>query len=497
MPKNYHNEFKVGMIGSFNPLNVITHDPTGLSSGQYENHYTNNPVNSMWNPWDAAKHAAEEAAKAAKKAAEAALKGVKKVIETEKTVAKNVLEGTGLLPHKINALASMEKMSGMLLTMIKKGIDKIGGVEKLAQALGIEPKEIQRILANPDTTDGMRKLADIAGVVSGMIDVAAIATIENPVISAPLALIAEQLGVFSNTVSSGADLIDAANRIGGHWDKGDYAEILKELSGMGKTLKNAVSDEMAEDLRIDELTSRFDDLSEKAKIAQKVRDKVKEQLTKLNTKESQDQKDILELEDAQDRDTENFKKQQKELDDLKLLELQDTKTLQLGQEQLKRGQHQIQLGQEQLKRGQHQIEAQNRRILAEEGVLESGQLLNRTLIRKQIKSSRNNTEMLRQIASDNRHSTQAIAHKQVILDNELQKLDNEELDEIDATMRMATKLDPPRTFFDFNKDLDDFESNNHRVDYIAENYDTFIRLPQKEIDNILEQMLGLGAGASF
>lgn len=458
MGRNFFSEFKRGLEQTFNPMTSRSQDPTGVTK------IFNFPATNMPH--------------------------INPIADIGGDILTGIEHGLGLgggfLPpsmnpltsHRENALSSVKDMTKKLLGMVNEAVKIVGGVDALAKILGIPTPSLVEVLKDPDTTANMRQLGDVAGVVAGVINFVG-GSIADPF----TALLAEQIGILSQTVTSAADLIDSANRVSGHWDNGDYAAMLKEMAGMTQTLKGVVSDEAAEDLRLDELNDRLNGFSEKAKKAQEVRDMTKKVLDKLNTKEAQDQLDIAELEEDQSRDAENFRQQQAELDELKLLEVADTEELREGQEKLSRG--------------QEQIEAQNRRVLAEEGVLESNQLINRALQREQIKSLRTNTQMLKDIGSDNRHETQAIKHKQVILDNELQKLDTDERDEIDATLRMATKLDPPRTAADFIKDLDSYETNPHRIQYIAENYDQFIRLPQSQIDNLLEKMLDMGVGVAF
>ncbi len=451
MGRNYFNEFKSGLAQTFNPMTALSKDPTGVSK-IFEFPSTNMPQLFPPLPIPSLPH-----------------------LPSLPSFPSNPFDPSANASSP--ALKSVADMEEKLKTIIQSVMDKIG-LDKISEATGIPESVLRAVMEETTGTKGMRNLADVAQVFSAIVEAAAGGPLD---IFGDLA--AEQIMEFASTLTSVADLIDAgketvdkAKKIGEHWNNGDYDKILDELADMSNILAKVAQKEITDELKLDEFETKMRDLAGKSRQAQKFRDDAKTffGLTK---------DELNELEEDQDRDAENFRQQAAEIDELRDLEIIDSEELKEGQEKLQRG--------------QHQIEAQNRRILAEEGALEHGQLLNRELQRKQIQSSRDNNQLLREITKDNRSQTQAIKHGQVIQDNELQKLDTDERDEIDATLRMATKLDPPRDIADFVKDLDSYETNPHRIQYIAENYEQFIRLPADQIDNLLNKMLDMGIGVAF
>ena len=257
MGRNYFNEFKRSMEQAFTPMSSRSQDPTGVTK------IFNFPSTNMPH--------------------------INPIANIGGDIITGIENGLGLgggilppslnpfTPHRENALSSVSEMTEKMLGMINQALDIVGGVDILAGVLGVEPSQISKLFTDPNTTDRMRALGDVAGVLSGLIDVVG-GGLADPI----TLLLSEQIGVLSQTVTSAADLIDGANRVGEHWNNGDYAAMLKEMAGMTQTLKGVVSDEAAEDLRLDELNDRLNDFSDKAEKAQQVRDKVKLSLSILN-----------------------------------------------------------------------------------------------------------------------------------------------------------------------------------------------------------------------
>lgn len=536
MGRNYFNQFKRGLNQTFTPMTVFSKDPIGVTDAFL--HPTNNMPQS--NPvFGGANQSNIFGLPPFPK-----LPPIGDVICTGLGFCpgKDGESGGGTIPPppspdsgKETALLSVEDMAGTLSDTINHVLDIIG-FDKMATAIGMNPVELRDLLNNPDRAgDRFKALGDLAGVVAGIVNVFAVTTGD-----APLALIAQQIGMTGTAIRAGGDLIEIVGETGVHFHNGDYGKMTESLKKMNKLLKGVVSDEVADKLQLDKLDDRLDTANNNIQLAKDARDAINNVLSKVKSQEFQDALDIKELEEDQDKDAAQFIAQQQQINELqnqlllprdkrgrnrnqqpidrnKFPQLPDDRrgkdaepfperpetNLQKldrvleGEQGLARGQQGLRRGQELLAERQNQIEGQNRRILAEEGIIEKGQSQIRQAQRRQIQSSRTNNEILKQIGRDNRGQTQAIKHSQVILDNELQKLDTDERDEIDATLRMAVKLDPPRNLLDFVKDLNSFETNPHRVQYIAENYQQFIRLPQEQIDQLLSKMIQQGAIASF
>ena len=79
-----------------------------------------------------------------------------------------------------------------------------------------------------------------------------------------------------------------------------------------------------------------------------------------------------------------------------------------------------------------------------------------------------------------------VKRSEAVLDNELQKVDKEEIKEVDSLARIATTLDRPTNIEDFLKDLQEFDTTAARIDYVAENYSTFILLEKRKMDMVLD-----------
>jgi len=110
------------------------------------------------------------------------------------------------------------------------------------------------------------------------------------------------------------------------------------------------------------------------------------------------------------------------------------------------------------------------------------------LTKKEISIDKNNNEQLKEIVSQNRGETAAIKHSQVILDAELRQIVDEEVMVNDNIARVATTLDRPRNVSDFLKDIQTFQSSQSKIDYVAENYRTFVNFNQFDMNSVLSTL---------
>ena len=125
-------------------------------------------------------------------------------------------------------------------------------------------------------------------------------------------------------------------------------------------------------------------------------------------------------------------------------------------------------------------------------VVSGEDILNVTL-GKETSEIRGVTDQLKILIKNNRSDAEAVQHNEIRLDDDLQKVSSEELKEVDELARIATTLDRPSTSQDFIKDLQSFSSSESKVEYIAENYQTFSLLSAKDIDRILDNLIDTGA----
>ena len=160
------------------------------------------------------------------------------------------------------------------LSLVRTAIDSLGGIEAVAAAIGIGADKIRNILKDPRTTQGARNLADVIQVVSGIVDAVGLAS-ANPITTPAGLLLSEQLGILAGTITSGADLLDSANKVSDHWENGEYDKLLRELGNMTGTLGNIVSEEKKDQLQLDRLQNTFNDFADKAEQADKVVTQVK------------------------------------------------------------------------------------------------------------------------------------------------------------------------------------------------------------------------------
>jgi hypothetical protein len=109
------------------------------------------------------------------------------------------------------------------------------------------------------------------------------------------------------------------------------------------------------------------------------------------------------------------------------------------------------------------------------------------------KAENTHTDQLKQIIKDNRGEHEAQQHAQVKLDRELQALESEAQKEVNELARISTVLDRPSTVFDFRKDLQSFETVAAQLDYVSENYSTFINMNSRDIDSVLDVLIDKGA----
>lgn len=107
------------------------------------------------------------------------------------------------------------------------------------------------------------------------------------------------------------------------------------------------------------------------------------------------------------------------------------------------------------------------------------------LINKESQIELDNNKQLKNLIKENQSETEAIKHSQVVLDNELQALEKEEEKEEDTLNMIRTNLDRPLSVEDFLKDINSFNTHKAKLDYVVENYTSFINLSQPSIDKIL------------
>lgn len=122
-----------------------------------------------------------------------------------------------------------------------------------------------------------------------------------------------------------------------------------------------------------------------------------------------------------------------------------------------------------------------------------------SLQEKEITVDKTHNEQLNKLINENRAETQAIKHQEKIIDKELQqveegleevegeikKLEDEEKQNININNRIASTLDRPTSPADFIKDLQGFIGEQAKIDYLTENYETFISFNQSDITKIL------------
>lgn len=220
------------------------------------------------------------------------------VIESEVgTVVRRVIPGLprGDSSHRANALTSINDIANAGLSIVNKAIDILGGIENVAKAIGIDPQKLKQALSSPETPDRIAQLGDVFGVVAGLVNTFGVSTLD------PVAIgIAEQLGVVSNTLQSGADLVRSGQAISKHWEKGEFDKIFKETAKMAGTLKNVVSEEHAEQLKLDELQKKFNTFSKVAEVSQKVVGKLTNKVEALQVEEEKEEIEISQLESRVD-----------------------------------------------------------------------------------------------------------------------------------------------------------------------------------------------------
>jgi len=114
------------------------------------------------------------------------------------------------------------------------------------------------------------------------------------------------------------------------------------------------------------------------------------------------------------------------------------------------------------------------------------------LLGDEIKLDITNNEQIKQFIQENHGDNEALKHGQVILDNELKKLQTEELKEEDVLNQIRTTLDAPGNNFDFVKDIENFNNPKAILEYLAENLLQFEGLPAQQLDVILDLALSKG-----
>ncbi len=126
----------------------------------------------------------------------------------------------------------------------------------------------------------------------------------------------------------------------------------------------------------------------------------------------------------------------------------------------------------------------------------AGEIIN-VIANKELQIEKNNNDQLKILIDENKGDAEAQKHGQVLLDNELQKLETEEKKEEDISMRIATAIDRPVSINDFMKDIQSFNSEKAKIDYVVENYSTFISLGQGDINSILDMLNSSNAISVF
>ena len=354
--------------------------------------------------------------------------------------------------HKDRAHSSTTEVFNKIKNVVEDLLKGVGE-EEFSRLTGIPVASLRKILTFAGTqTDNMRALGDIANVLGAVIDFGG-GSVLNPF----TALTGEQLLQGGSGLTSAADLIDDANNAVHHWNNGEYHEVVAKMGNMAKSLKGIVGKEKAEELQLDKLSDRFSDVSGKMKIAQEKLSMVKEKLGLQG----------VEIESIKQEERENEKKNQERARAME-------KSMELNQEL------EVHL-EERNEAGQHEI-------LNQLGGLKNIEEIQTSLQMENIQSSRTNNHLLNQIIEDNRGEHKAFQHQAIVLDKALQGLEDEEEKEVDSLNQIATTLDRPQNVDDFMRDIDNFDSEDAKVDYVSENYQSFVNFNQEDMNKILDKL---------
>lgn len=114
------------------------------------------------------------------------------------------------------------------------------------------------------------------------------------------------------------------------------------------------------------------------------------------------------------------------------------------------------------------------------------------LLREEIRADKTHNQQIKEFIKENHGENEALKHGQVVLDEELKKIELQEEKQEDILNQIKTDIDEPITNFDFVKDIDNFIEPRAIIEYLAENLLQLENLDKEKFNLILDLALRKG-----